>query len=119
MMQMQAMSNPSMFFYLGDIANLDRKLQDTMAQGIPITDIYIKVTGVQASPFNFCLLMATIMLGAFFFIPLFAMCYDCWKKAVYPTYEVPTSVYQKLQSIISTQCVRTIFIEVCDNNLNR
>jgi hypothetical protein len=90
-----------------------------MAQGIPITDIYIRVTGVQVSQFNLCLLMVTIMLGAFLFVPLFAMCYDCWKKAVYPTYEVPTYVYQKLQCIISTQCVRTIFIEVCDNNLNR
>jgi hypothetical protein len=68
------------------------------------------VTGIQVGEFNIALLMATIMLGAFFIFPLFAMCYDCWKKSVYPSYELPLSVYQKLQPIISSQFIRTIHI---------
>ena len=57
-----------------------------MEKGVPITDIYIRVTGIQVGEFNIGLLIATIILGAFCIFPLFAMCYDCWKKSVYPSY---------------------------------
>ena len=73
------------------------------------------MTGVRATEPNELLLILTIALGLCFIFPLFAMCCDSWKRAVYPQYELPMRVYQKMQFLFECRNVKEIHLVVYDN----
>jgi hypothetical protein len=60
----------------------------------------ITLVGNKTKPSNTCCFSVTILLGAFFIIPLCFMCCMWWKKIVYPTYEVSIEAYQALADLI-------------------
>lgn len=63
-------------------------------------------------------ILCTIIWGAFLILPLFAMCFDCWKKCAYASYEVSTDFYSSLARFTQRN-LQSLTVVVKDNNFDR
>lgn len=76
--------------------------EQSLAQGqnTPLQQISITLIGNKVQASNECCYTATLLSGSFCILPLFLMCCMCWKKIVYPHYELTQAAYQSVIDLI-------------------
>lgn len=77
------------------------------------------ITGKKIKEQNRSCYFATLVFGVCFIFPLFFLCCQCWKRMVYPAYEVSKEAYLMLIKLVQNTQLQVLTLTVYDNAFNK
>lgn len=85
----QMPSDPRRFFFNGDEITYSSRFEQMSSGDLSsINEFVINIRGQQVSTLNTLGLTCTIIWGSLLILPLFLLCMDCWKRCIYPNFEL-------------------------------